>query len=156
MKKINHKSLAGVFVVSLFAFCTSMFLFPADLAAEEDYLWEFRIPFKLNHLMKEAQWISLCVIIKSGDEKVGAVCPGNMDIKDGSFDKMVTVRVYQKDLGKFPPGKVTDYEIFFNISNKQGGINPYQLEHEQDKLPIWAQAKPKAPYKTFITGNLNY
>jgi len=114
MKSINHKGLVGVLVVALFVFCASMFIFPANSAAEGDYLWEFKFHIELESMM---EWVARIIVkfeIYQGDIPVFVKYQASSPIKKGgSLSEPITVSFendhYSPDIT--PGTKATKYVV---------------------------------------------
>jgi len=145
MKKIDRKSLGSGLIVILCSFCASMFLFPAGLAAEEDYIedyiWKFEIPVALSNMVDPAEYVGVSVSIWEGDKFMteSKIFYSGKIKDDGSLNETVTVLIPPWDMYQKSPRKATKY--IARLKSIDSGSKTPQYIVEDDSGPNWTRAR---------------
>ena len=120
MKQINYKDSVGALVVTLFVFCASLFMFPNVSVAEEDFIWEFKIPINLNNLMRRVDYIGVGVKVWKGNTIIAEKWVDSKEIDDeGSLSETIIIRIYE---AKGALSDATKYMVYLKaaVSKEQG------------------------------------
>jgi len=144
-------------IVSLMACLIFLIIFLNSASAgEDDYIWEFKIPVELSHMMKKAEFATVRVKIYQGDKLIADKLVVSSAIKnDGSLDETLTLRFYDDDmLYDGMPGLATNYVasisgVSWKHEYSSGGI----ATNDEGSGPDWGQAMPGSKLKG--TGLMN-
>lgn len=141
----------GILVVGILSWSL---VFQQETARANDWLWKFNVKVQLMNIPKDLKSIRVDVVLFDKQMKMIAAGRSFAAMKpDGSFNDIVAVTVYPKDVlvGKIP-GEATQYKAHFSFSPSSPGNGPYYPPNT-DAIPI-TKAKPNTPFVPVVFGSL--